>query len=162
MKKVFVLGQAPPRVPAVRPFDRTALYTWLSQAGVSEEYIKNYFSFAALIDIFPGSKNGSHMKPSPQQIALARPNLLVRIKQVDPDIIIPLGILAIREVLQDSEIILEHTVGEVFKRRPFGVWEKDLTVIPFPHPSGASPWVHIGGHRELLKKALEILGDMVR
>jgi hypothetical protein len=33
----------------------------------------------------------------------------------------------------------------------------ELRVIPLPHPSGASSWVHQGDHPRLLELAIELL-----
>ena len=156
MKKVFFLGQAPPRIPADKPFGRTALYAWLAGVGIIEKHAK-YFSFGALIPTYPGSKNGSHLKPTAQQITDARPDLLADLEKHEIEILVPIGILAIREVLCNPTLTLEETIGAVFYTKPFGAFSREVTIIPFPHPSGASPWVHLGDHKILLQKALQEL-----
>ena len=155
MKKVFFLGQAPPRIEADKPFGRTALYKWLEGVGVreNEEYSG---AFGALIDFYPGSKNGSHLAPTPQQILDARPVLVAKVVKTQPDVLVPIGILAIREVLQEPKVVLENTIGKVFHRTPLGL-SHEVPVIPLPHPSGANPWVHLGNNRLLLDQALKAL-----
>jgi uncharacterized protein YfiM (DUF2279 family) len=36
------------------------------------------------------------------------------------------------------------------------------TLIPLPHPSGASSWIHVPGHRALVSRALELIGGRMR
>lgn len=76
MKKVYVLGQAMPRSEPSRPFGRTYLYKWLAEAGITETQIEQGFAFGALVGYFPGSRNGSHLVPTPAQISEERPALL--------------------------------------------------------------------------------------
>jgi uncharacterized protein YfiM (DUF2279 family) len=35
-------------------------------------------------------------------------------------------------------------------------------LIPLPHPSGASSWIHAPGHRELVSRALRLIGERMR
>ena len=46
------------------------------------------------------------------------------------------------------------TIGKEFKREIPGGF---ASVIPLPHPSGASPWAHMPGNREKLAKALRLI-----
>ncbi len=159
MKKVFFLGQAPPRAQNERPFGTTALYKWFEEAGITDELINNSFSFGALIDFFPGSKNGTHLIPTKQQIAECRPRLLHKVAAIKPDIIVTVGTLALRNVMADYTLKLEDSVGQKFKAEPFGALGYEVTVIPIPHPSGASPWTHLGDNKKRLMQALQLLKD---
>jgi hypothetical protein len=38
----------------------------------------------------------------------------------------------------------------------------DSTVIPLPHPSGASSWIHEDGNSSLVDKAIELIGQELR
>jgi uracil-DNA glycosylase len=71
-------------------------------------------------------------------------------------VLIPVGRLAIERFLPDiplSELIgtkrtVEHAGGR-------------SVVIPLPHPSGASSWVHESGNKVLLEKAIALIGETV-
>jgi len=158
MKGFAFIGQAMPKPPYPdRPFGRTKLYSWFESIGVSEEYIKKYFSFSAVVSYFPGSKHGSHIVPSDKEIAAERPVLKVFLNKVKPDVIIPVGKLAINECLQQKIISLEEVVGKEYFADPFGLMGIKKIIIPLPHPSGASTWFYQKNNKELLGKALLLL-----
>jgi uracil-DNA glycosylase len=156
MKRVVIIGQAPPREPAVVPFGRTRLYEWLQRIGIDQEAAQRDIGFAALVREFPGSKGGSHLAPSAAAIIGDRSWLLDVIRTETPIVIVPVGILAIREALLDPSAQLDQVVGGVYRRRPFGQGDEAI-IIPLPHPSGANPWVHMQDHGRLLDQALEEL-----
>ena len=76
---------------------------------------------------------------------------------IRPRLVIPVGRLAIARFLPD--VSLDMLIG-----RAHGVMLAGgrTTVIPLPHPSGASSWIHQAGHEELLDKALMVLGRSLR
>ena len=73
---------------------------------------------------------------------------------VRPEVLIPVGRLAIQRFLPDiplSELIgtartVEHGGGRSL-------------VVPLPHPSGASSWVHQSDNKILLARAIDLIGD---
>ena len=142
MKKVLFIGQAPPQIPNAKPFGRTRLYKWLEEAGISESKQNNFY-FGALINIFPGkNKSGSGDRaPNPQEIEAGRAQLSALIKKIKPDIIVSVGILSARLALQNLDLKLEDVVGKKFQADAYGLLKKEITIIPIPHPSGASRWV---------------------
>jgi len=76
---------------------------------------------------------------------------------IRPKLIIPVGKLAIGRFLGDAP--LAEVVGvehEVVHRGGSSV------VVPLPHPSGASSWIHGPGHRELVSRALRKIGARMR
>jgi uracil-DNA glycosylase len=161
MKKVFFLGQAPPRVQGDRPFGTTALYKWFDESGITDDIITHSFSFGALIDYFPGSKNGSHLVPTPKQILEAQPALIKKIRTIHPDIIVTVGIVSLRHVMQNPTLKIDDVVGTTFTTDPFGQLGYEVTVIPIPHPSGASPWTHLGDNKKRLMQALALLKEFL-
>jgi uracil-DNA glycosylase len=157
MKRVTVIGQAPPKTQSEQPFGRTRLYSWLSSVGMEKNEILDHFSFTALVSIFPGSNGRSHKAPNEKQIAADRPQLLAFLTEAHPEVIVPVGTLAIRECLCKQDLSLVDTVGHVFVQDPFGAFGQALPIIPLPHPSGASPWMHQSQNRQLLDSALRVL-----
>jgi uracil-DNA glycosylase len=71
---------------------------------------------------------------------------------IRPKVLIPVGRLAIERFLPNlplAELIgTSHIVKHVGGRS---------TVIPLPHPSGASSWIHEGDNRILVDKAIGLI-----
>lgn len=67
MKKILIIGQAPPSHSQSVPYDSTMLYEMLSWAGISKEQAQEIFEFDAVIGHFPGFKDGGHKLPTYQQ-----------------------------------------------------------------------------------------------
>lgn len=162
MKRVLFIGQAPPQNIQERPFGRTRLYKWLEEAGILESQQKN-FCFGALVDIFPGkNKSGSGDRvPNPEEIEVGRKQLAVLIKKTKPDIIITVGVLSARMALQKPTLKLEEMVGKSFTADAYNLIGNKITIIPLPHPSGASRWVWQGNNGKLVKKALILLAKNI-
>ncbi len=159
-KTVFVVGQAMPKPPyPPRPFGRTKLYSWFAQARIPESYIKANFHFGALVSFYPGSRNGNHIVPDHATITRERPQLIRKLNKINPDIILPVGKLAITYALSTSPDCrsLTDCVGRSFVQRPFGWGDSDKLIIPLPHPSGASTWFYTDTNKQLLEQALQIL-----
>jgi uracil-DNA glycosylase len=76
---------------------------------------------------------------------------------IRPEVLIPVGRLAIERFLPNlplSELIgTRHTVQHVGGRS---------TVIPLPHPSGASSWIHEADNKILVDKAIGLIADELR
>lgn len=69
MRKILIIGQAPPLQKQILPYDTTMLYNWFNELGISKEEALNIFMFDAVYDKFPGiSKNGGHLKPNNEQM----------------------------------------------------------------------------------------------
>ena len=154
MKRVIVIGQAPPLRPASEPFGRTRLYGWLGRIGVTRQMVRQTFLFTALVDVFPGRTGNSDKPPSRDQIVAALPRLRAFLRTSNPDIIVPVGSLAIRYALGRESISLKNAVGKAFTKDPFGALGREVVIIPLPHPSGASPWVHLDQNEKLFQRAL--------
>jgi uracil-DNA glycosylase len=158
MKSFAFVGQAMPKPPYPdQPFGRTKLYLWFESIGISEEYITNYFHFSALVSYFPGSKNGSHIVPSEKDILAELPLLKTFLDKTKPDVIVPIGKLAIGECLQQKIKSLEDIIGNKYFVDAFGLLGIPKTIIPLPHPSGASTWFYQDKNKKLLHKALLLL-----
>ena len=69
-----------------------------------------------------------------------------------PEIAVPVGRLAIRELLGIGR--LSETVGETFGH-------DGVVYVPLPHPSGASTWLNVPENKGSLLRALAVLGGLV-
>jgi len=154
--KVLLVGQAPGDKEPVfgRPFAWTAgktLFKWFQEsAGLSEEEFRNRIYMAAVCRCFPGKKEtGGDRVPSREEIKNCSNWLDREIEILKPELIIPVGKLAIEQFLPNGR--LDQVIGKVFQVR-YGPHRFDL--IPLPHPSGASPWHRMEPGKMLLNQAL--------
>lgn len=161
MKKVFFLGQAPARPSSKHEVVGTYLHPWLTtRIGLCENDIKDYCYFYALVDIFPGSHDRGHMAPLPEQILAHRSVLKRALSHIQPNIIVPVGKMALVEVLGDKNIKLSDYVGTSLKLDPFDALGHTIISIPISHPSGRSTWNALNAEKitpalTLLRKAVE-------
>lgn len=157
--KVLLIGQAPGnREPvAGRPFAWTAgrkLFRWWHEAtGLDEATVRARVYFAAVCRCFPGKKpTGGDRVPAPDEIANCRPWLEAEVALLRPALLVPVGKLAITQVL--GELPLQESVGQLHTAKVAG---HAVDVLPLPHPSGASPWPHREPGKTLLAQALALL-----
>jgi uracil-DNA glycosylase len=158
--RVFLLGQAPGPHEARfgRPFAWTAgktLFRWLEQvSGAGEEEVRRRIYISAVVRSFPGkTPHGGDRLPSREAILASRDFIRLEIEALRPRLIIPVGRLAIEQVLQHKEPIAA-VIGRTFRTRFHGV---EAEVICLPHPSGASTWFKTDPGRGLLQDALRLL-----
>ncbi len=157
---VFLFGQAPGPHEAElgRPFAWTAgktLFRWLASAtGADEATVRERVYISAVARCFPGkAKGGGDRVPTPEEIALWRPFVAREVEILQPRLVVPIGRLAIGEVL--GERPLAETIGRAFEVTWHGVATE---VVPLPHPSGASTWYKVEPGKALLGEALRRLG----
>ncbi len=158
--RIFLLGQAPgPHEARLgRPFAWTAgktLFRWLSRAtGADEETARDRIYIAAVVRCFPGkAAGGGDRLPTPDECALWRRFVAREVEILRPRLVVPVGRLAIQEVLGHTEPIAA-VVGRALRTQFHGV---DVDVIPLPHPSGASTWFKMEPGRTLLEAALRLI-----
>jgi uracil-DNA glycosylase len=156
---VFLLGQAPgPHEARLgRPFAWTAgktLFRWLEQAtGAGEAEVRAAFYISAVARGFPGkARGGGDRVPTPAEIERWRPFILGELDILRPRLVVPIGRLAIGEVLGPRP--LAEVIGRAFQVTWHG---HAVEVIPLPHPSGASTWFKVEPGRTLLAVALQLL-----
>lgn len=63
MKKILIIGQAPPAQEQKVPYDTTMLYDILGWVGITKEQAQDMFEFEAMSPTLRGVKDGSHLKP---------------------------------------------------------------------------------------------------
>jgi uracil-DNA glycosylase len=162
--KVMLVGQAPGKVEisSQKPFAGRAgktLFRWLAGAGLSEDEARERIYIAAMTRCFPGphpSGRGDRV-PTRAELEQCGSWLDDELMLIKPEVIIPVGKLAIGRFLGDAP--LADVVGEEHVVEHRG---GSSVVIPLPHPSGASSWIHAPGHRELVSRALALIGERMR
>ncbi len=156
--RMMTIGQAPgiTEVEAGRPFNAGSgkrLFEWLGKAGIDETWFRTTQYMTSVTKCYPGRQNsGSGDRvPSRAEQKLCRPFLDQEIALVQPEVIIPIGRLAIT-LFFDSKQKLDEIIGQQ-KQLPTGTW-----VIPLPHSSGASRWHQSQENRALIDQAIELIG----
>jgi uracil-DNA glycosylase len=149
---ILLVGQAPgstevtTRLPFTGPAGKR-LMGWFERADLSRGEI--YLS--ALCRCFPGAKGGGDLAPSRTMINNCRPHLLRELELLRPRVVVPVGGLAIKELL-GTTTRLSEAVGEAIRR-------DGIVFVPLPHPSGASTWLNAPENRERLARALTALKE---
>lgn len=157
----MLVGQAPGQVETGggEPFAGRAgrtLFRWLERVGLNEETAREWLYIAAVTRCYPGphpSGRGDRV-PSPAERERCSDWLESELRILQPALIIPVGRLAIDRFL--GSVPLAHVVGRAHEVTRGGGWSE---VIPLPHPSGASSWIHQPGNVALLDQALELLRE---
>jgi uracil-DNA glycosylase len=159
LSKVLLVGQAPgDKEPIMgRPFAWTAgktLFKWFDEStGLTEAQFRNGIYMAAVCRCFPGKKEtGGDRVPSRDEIANCNSWFQKEIAILQPELVIPVGKLAIEQFLADGR--LDQCIGKQFHVR-YRTHSFDL--IPLPHPSGASPWHRMEPGKTLLGRALNLI-----
>jgi uracil-DNA glycosylase len=160
ISRIFLLGQAPGPHEARfgRPFAWTAgktLFRWLGEAfGATEEEFRARAYMAAVVRAFPGkTRGGGDRVPSPAEIEASRGFLAREMEILRPALVVPVGRLAIEQVLERGAR-LDEVVGRRLSTRYHGI---PVDVVCLPHPSGASTWFKVEPGRTLLARALRVL-----
>jgi uracil-DNA glycosylase len=157
--RVMLVGQAPGQVEAQggKPFAGRAgrtLFKWFEQAGIDEFTARRRIYIAAVTRCYPGpspSGRGDRV-PSIEEQQACSSWLDSELAIIRPKVIIPVGKLAIGRFFAEQP--LDRIIGRshVVDRR---------LVIPLPHPSGASSWIHQGNHPALLAQAIRLIEQHV-
>ncbi|NTV95137.1 MAG: uracil-DNA glycosylase [Thiobacillus sp.] len=157
--KILQIGQAPgPYEGGLgRPFAWTAgktLFKWYATLGVDEETFRGRVYMAAVCRCFPGKNpSGGDRVPDRDEIARCGEWLRDEIALLKPELIIPVGKLAIAQMLRHDR--LDDVVGRVHRIEYFG---HAADAIPLPHPSGLSTWFKTEPGKTLLGQALGLIG----
>jgi uracil-DNA glycosylase len=158
--RIYLVGQAPGPHEAHfgRPFAWTAgktLFRWLERAlGATEEEVRARVYMAAVVRCFPGkASSGGDRVPSAVEISACRSFIEREVAVLRPRLVIPVGRLAIREVIGHDEPIAA-VVGRTIRVHLHG---QDMDALCLPHPSGASTWFKVEPGKTLLERALRAL-----
>jgi uracil-DNA glycosylase len=154
------MGQAPgiTEKEAGRPFNAgsgSRLFQWLSAANIDEDWFRTTQTMTSVTKCYPGranSGNGDRV-PSRAEQKLCRPYLDQEIALINPELIIPVGRLAI-SIFYSQKLPLNQIVGT--QTQLDGRW-----IVPLPHPSGASRWHQTEANRTLVRQAVELIREHV-
>jgi uracil-DNA glycosylase len=159
----MLVGQAPGQTESAggRPFAGRAgrtLFKWLGRAGLDEAAARELLYIAAVTRCYPGPHRGGRgdRVPSPAERKRCSGWLADELRIIRPAVIIPVGRLAIETFL--GAVPLAAVVGQEHEVQHA---EGHAVVIPLPHPSGASSWIHAAEHQVLLERALGLIGTRV-
>ena len=161
--RAMLVGQAPGKIESEGgvPFSGRAgktLFRWLARAGIDEETARELIYISAVTRCYPGphpSGRGDRVPSRAEQESCAD-WLESELRIIRPDVLIPVGRLAIERFL--PSIPLSELIGTA--RTVAHVGGKSL-VIPLPHPSGASSWIHEADNKILLGRAIELIGNVL-
>jgi len=158
LSPVLSIGQAPgdKEGPAGQPFAWTAgktLFKWFESIGVDEARYRKQVYMAAVCRCFPGKNpKGGDRVPRRDEIEACAGWLQEEFALMRPELVIPIGKLAIGELMPVDK--LTDVIGRQFEQELWGV---KTTVIPLPHPSGASTWHRTEPGKTLLDQALQLI-----
>jgi len=164
MSPVMLIGQAPGtrEGPAGKPFAWTAgktMFGWFSDLGsqgLDEEQFRTRVYMAAVCRCFPGkAAGGGDRVPAPDEIARCSRHLHAEIEILRPQLVIPVGKLAIAQLFPQTDKLAE-IIGTT-RRGELACHAFD--VIALPHPSGASTWHRTEPGKTLLARALAKIGQ---
>lgn len=160
---VMLIGQAPgdKEGPAGKPFAWTAgktMFQWFDSIGLTEEQFRARVYMAAVCRCFPGkAEKGGDRVPSPEEIARCSVHLAAEVKILRPQLVIPVGKLAIAQLVGPAEakdLQLKDIVGT---ERRVEIAGHTLDMIALPHPSGASTWHRTEPGKSLLVRGLSLI-----
>jgi uracil-DNA glycosylase len=158
--RAMLVGQAPGQTETGggKPFAGRAgrtLFKWLERAGLDEPTAREWLYISAITRCYPGPHPGGRgdRVPSPAERERCADWLDEEIRIIRPTLIIPVGRLAIDRFLGPRP--LADLVGSA---HDFTYEREKAVVVPLPHPSGASSWIHQAGNRALLERALDLIG----
>jgi uracil-DNA glycosylase len=156
--KVLLVGQAPGDKEGIlgKPFAWTAgktLFKWFSSIGLEEEDFRARVYMAAVCRCFPGKNpKGGDRVPTQQEIDNCARWLDAEIRLLQPQLIIPVGKLAIEQFMEAARLV--DVIGHEFELEENGA---TIDVIPLPHPSGASTWHRTEPGISLLQQSLRLI-----
>jgi len=159
--RAMLVGQAPGQMETGggRPFAGRAgrtLFRWFERIGLDEETARDWLYIAAVTRCYPGPHPSGRGDRVPSLVERARCGdwLDAELQIMRPALVIPVGRLAIDRFL--GPLALSEVVGVVHHVTHAGGTSE---LVPLPHPSGASSWIHQPGHSALLERALELLRE---
>jgi uracil-DNA glycosylase len=152
----YMYGQAPGIVEGEerRPWRGRAGKTLRRWLELDEEEFYATFYCASVTRCYPGraASGRGDRTPTPREQELCGFWRDWELEILRPRLIVPVGGLAIKRLLGISG--LASCIGCSYERG-------GATVIPLPHPSGASSWLNIPANRDLTARAAALIGEAV-
>ena len=153
-QRAMIVGQAPGVVEGEqrRPWRGRAGRTLRDWLGMDEDEFYETFYCVSVTRCFPGPHpSGRGDRPAtPREQELCRFWLDWELRLLRPRLVVPVGGLALRRLLRLPR--LTECIG---CRYELG----EASVVPLPHPSGASGWLNDAANRARLSGALGLLSD---
>lgn len=162
---VMLVGQAPgdKEGPAGKPFAWTAgktMFQWFGSVGLGEDQFRARVYMAAVCRCFPGkAEKGGDRVPAPEEIERCSRHLTSEIRILRPRLVIPVGKLAIAQLIGPAaakDLQLKDIVGI---QQPIQLAGHTLDMIALPHPSGASTWHRTEPGKTLLVRGLALIAQ---
>ena len=152
--RAMLVGQAPGKVEAEggTPFSGRAgrtLFRWLARAGLDEAEAREMIYISAITRCYPGphpSGRGDRVPTRVEQSSCAD-WLEEELRIIRPSVLIPVGRLAIERFLPSAALV--ELIGT---KRTISHAGGRSVVIPLPHPSGASSWIHENDNKLLVER----------
>jgi uracil-DNA glycosylase len=169
-QRILLVGQAPGPVEhdQTRPFAGRAgrqLMRWLIRAGFrDEDEVRDRIYMTAMTTCFPGRRpdGAGDRRPSAAEVALCAPWLDAAIEMLAPQLVIPIGSLALERFLPGQR--LDNVIGAAYSASGIpisGTPEVSPILVPLPHPSGQSRWLNDPARVALLDRAIATLREMI-
>jgi len=158
--RIMAVGQAPgvTEVTAQRPFNASSgrrLFEWLAGAGWDEDEFRAAQYVTAVTKCYPGRGPNTRSKgdrvPTAAERKLCAPFLARELEIVRPELIIPVGGLAIKRFLGQGRLV--EMIGQVYE-------QGGHYIVPLPHPSGASLWLNRPENWALVQQAVHHLRQL--
>jgi uracil-DNA glycosylase len=147
-QRAYLLGQAPGAIEGVerRPWRGRAGQTLRRWLGLAEEEFYATFYCASVTRCYPGKAPSGRgdRTPTPVEQTLCSFWRDWELRLLRPRLIVPVGGLAVRRLLGLTS--LTECVGQRLSL-------DEATVIPLPHPSGASGWLNDPSNRKRTERA---------
>jgi uracil-DNA glycosylase len=159
--RILLVGQAPGLRATLhdRPFAGVAgekLRAWLEQGGIPREDFYRRVHLAAVTRCYPGRLPGAKgdRVPSHEEQELCRPWLDELVATLRPEVVLLVGLLAIRTFLGPVRS-LTAVVGT-------SVIRDGVLYIPLPHPSGVSRWLNEPDNVAAVGRAMDALRTSIQ
>jgi uracil-DNA glycosylase len=151
-QRAYMYGQAPGVVEGEerRPWRGRAGKTLRRWLEMDEGEFYSRFYCASVTRCYPGrapSGRGDRA-PTPRERELCSFWRTWELELIRPQLIVPVGGLAIRELLGITG--LADCIGNRYEL-------EEAVAIPLPHPSGASSWLNAPSNRELTERAARLV-----
>jgi uracil-DNA glycosylase len=157
--KIISIGQAPGihEKEKMMPFSYTAgktLFRWFESIGIKEDEYRKKINMSAVCRCFPGKAKTGDRKPDKTEVEKCSRYLRYEILYHKPELIIPIGKLAIDQIINEKNYKLDSIIGKKLTAELCG---HSFDWIALPHPSGLNVWNNTEIGKRLTSEALQQL-----